>query len=79
MMADVEYILNDEEFFEDTVVTPEEGVNQHRKQKCFKGAVSKVKRIYLYVKVIKQTDTKISYQGLRYRILAKLKTPAMFA
>ena len=40
MMADVENIWKDEEFFGDTVDTPKEGVEQHRKQECLKGALS---------------------------------------
>ena len=43
MVADVEYILNDGEFFGDTVETPKEGVEQHRKQECLNVAISKDK------------------------------------
>ena len=32
MMADVENILNNDEFFADTADTPEDGVEQHKKQ-----------------------------------------------
>ena len=42
-MTDVEIILNGEEFFGDTVNTPKEGVEQHRKRECLKGAISKGK------------------------------------
>ena len=38
-MSDVENILNDDEFFGDTVDTPKEGVEQHRKQECLKSAI----------------------------------------
>ena len=43
MVADVEYILNDGEFFGDTVETPKEGVEQHRKRECLNVAISKDK------------------------------------
>ena len=33
-MADVENILNDDDFFGDSVDTPKEGIEQHRKQEC---------------------------------------------
>ena len=35
-MADVENILNDEDFFGDIVDTPKEGIEQHRKRECLK-------------------------------------------
>ena len=47
MMADVESILNDEEFFGDTVDTPKEGVEQHRKRECLKDVISKGKTYLL--------------------------------
>ena len=42
-MADVENILNDDDFFGDTVDTPKEGVEQHRKQECLKIAIGNCK------------------------------------
>ena len=33
-MTDVESILNDDEFFADTVDTPKEGIEQHKKREC---------------------------------------------
>ena len=42
-MSDVKHILNDYEFFGDTIDTPKEGLNQHRKRECLKGAKSKGK------------------------------------
>ena len=42
-MADVQKILNDDEFFGDTVHTPKESIDQHRNQECLKGAVRKDK------------------------------------
>ena len=43
MMTDVESILNDDEFFADTVDTPKEGAEQHKKRECLKGAIRKGK------------------------------------
>ena len=43
VMVDVENILNDDESFGDTVDTPKEGIEQHRKRECLKGAISKGK------------------------------------
>ena len=40
-MADVESILNEDEFFSDTVDTPKEGVEQHRKRKYLNGVIRK--------------------------------------
>ena len=41
IMGDVENILNDDEFFEDTVDTPKEGIEQHKKQDCLKSVIDK--------------------------------------
>ena len=35
-MADVENILNDDDFFGDSVDTPKEGIEQHKKRECHK-------------------------------------------
>ena len=43
MMADVENILSKNEFFEDTVDTPKEGVEHHRKRECLKDAINEGK------------------------------------
>ena len=40
-MADVENILNDDEFFGDIVDIPKEGIEQHKKRECLKGAIDK--------------------------------------
>ena len=45
-MADVENMLNDDEFSGDSVDTPKEGTEQHRKWKCLKSVKSKCK-VYL--------------------------------
>ena len=42
-MADVENVLNDDEFFGDTVDTPKEAIEQHRKRECLKSVISKGK------------------------------------
>lgn len=42
-MVDVENILNDDESFGDTVDTSKEGIEQHRRRECLKGAISKGK------------------------------------
>lgn len=46
MMSDVEKIVNNDEFFAETVHAPKEGVEQQRKQKCLKGAINKGKKIF---------------------------------
>ena len=46
-MADVENILNDDEFFRDTVDTLKEGIEQHRKRECLKSVISKGKAYLL--------------------------------
>ena len=43
MMADIENMLKEDEFFTDTVDATKEGVKQHVKQECLKGAISKGK------------------------------------
>ena len=43
IMTDAENILNDDEFFADTVDTPKEGAEQHRKRECLKRAICKGK------------------------------------
>ena len=42
-MADVGYIFDDE-FLRDIVDTPKEGIEQHKKRECLKGAIDKGKR-----------------------------------
>ena len=43
----VENILNDDDFFEDTVDTPKEGTEQHRKREYLKSVISKDKAYLL--------------------------------
>ena len=45
-MADVENMLNDDDFFGYSVDTPKEGIEQHRKRECLKSVISKGK-VYL--------------------------------
>ena len=40
-MADVGDILNNNEYFGEVVDTPKEGIEQHKKQECLKGAIDK--------------------------------------
>ena len=47
IMADVENILNDDDFFGDSVDTPKEGIEQHRKRECLKSIISKGKAYLL--------------------------------
>ena len=42
-MADVENILNDNEFFGDVADTPKEGIEQHKKRECLKSVIDKGK------------------------------------
>ena len=62
-MADPEKMLNDEEFFADTVDIPKEGVEQHRKRECLKGAISKAlggKKQWTHEKVGKASEETIN-------------------
>ena len=44
IMAGVENILNDNDFFGDTVDTPKDGTEQHKKQECLKSVVCRRQR-----------------------------------
>ena len=55
-MADVENMLNDDDFFGDTVDTPKEGIEQHRKRECLKSVISKGKS---YLLASKWTQEKV--------------------
>ena len=46
-MADVENILNDDDFLGDSVDTLKEGIEQHRKRECLKSIISKGKAYLL--------------------------------
>ena len=43
MISDAEDIVNDDEFFSDTVDTPKKGIEQHKKREGLKGEISKGK------------------------------------
>ena len=42
-MADIGEILNDDDFFDDVVDTPKEGIEQHKKRECLKSVVDRGK------------------------------------
>ena len=46
-MADVENILNDDDYLGDTVDTPKQGIEQHRKRECLKSFIGKDKTYLL--------------------------------
>ena len=46
-MADVENILNDDDFLGDSVDTLKEDIEQHRKRECLKSIISKGKAYLL--------------------------------
>ena len=60
-MADVENMLNDDEFSGDSVDTPKECIEQHRKRECLKSVINKGKA-YLFGE---KMDTEIGRQGQR--------------
>ena len=47
IMADVENILNNDDFFGDSVDTPKDGIEQHVKRECLKSVISKGKAYLL--------------------------------
>ena len=71
-MADAESILNDDDFFGDTVDTPKETIEQHRKRECLKSVISKGK-VYLLgskwtlEKVDKASDETINKTYVEYK------------
>ena len=72
IMADVENILNDDEFFGYFVDTPKEGTQQHRKRECLKSVISKGK-VYLLgskwtqERVDKASDKNINKTYVEYK------------
>ena len=71
-MADVENILNDDDFFGDIVDTPKEGIEQHKKRECLKGTIDKGKAYLLGYKwthgrVDKASDETINKTYAEYR------------
>ena len=69
-MDDVENILNSDDFFGDTVDTPKEGIEQHRKWECLKSVISKGK-VYLleskWPKLNKASDETINKTYTEYK------------
>ena len=59
-MADVENMLNDDDFFGGTVDTPKEGTEQHRKRECLKSVISKGKVYLLGSKWTQEKVDKVS-------------------
>ena len=78
-MADVESILNDDDFCRDIVDTPNEGIEQHRKRECLKSVIRKGK-VYLlgskwtHVKVDNASDETVNktYAEKTGKALSKL-------
>ena len=70
--ADVGNILNGGDFFGDTVGTPKEGIEQHRKRECLKGVIGRGKAYLLeskwtHEKVDKASDETISKTYAEYK------------
>ena len=59
-MADVKNILNDDDFFGDTVDTPKEGIGLHRKRECLKSVIGRGKEYLLGGKWTKEKEEKAS-------------------
>ena len=72
MMANVENILNDEDFFGEIVDTPKEGIEQHRKRECLKSVIGSGKayllgRKWTHEKVDKASDETINKTYAEYK------------
>ena len=63
-MADVENILNNDDFFGDTVDAPKEGIEQHRKWECLKSVISKGNACLLGSKWTQEKVDKASYETI---------------
>ena len=71
-LADVENMLNDDDFFGDTVDTPKEGIGQHRKRECLKSVIGRGKEYLLggkwtKKKVEKTSDETINKTHVEYK------------
>ena len=67
-MCDAENILNDDDFFGDTVDTPKEGTGQHRKQECLKSVIGRGKTYLSRGKWTKeQVDETINKTYVEYK------------
>ena len=72
-MADVENILNDDDFFRDSVDTPKDGIGQNKKQEWLKSVISKGKEYLLgskwtQEKVDKASDETIDKTYTEYKL-----------
>ena len=71
-MADVENILNDDDFFGDIVDTPNKGIEQHKKRKCLRNVIGSGKayllgRKWTQKKVDKASDITINKTYAEYK------------
>ena len=66
-MADVENILNDDDFLGDSVDTLKEDTEQHRKRECLKSIISKGKAYLLGSKWTQQKVDKASDETINKR------------
>ena len=71
-MGDIENILTNDEFFGDTVDTPKEGIEQHKKRECLKSVIDKGKAHLLghkwtHERVNKSSDETINKTYAEYR------------
>ena len=72
IMGDIENILTNDEFFGDTVDTPKEGIEQHKKRECLKSVIDKGKAHLLghkwtHERVNKSSDETINKTYAEYR------------
>ena len=71
-MADVENILNDDDFFGNIVDTPNKGIEQHKKRKCLRNVIGSGKayllgRKWAQKKVDKASDITINKTYAEYK------------
>ena len=66
-MADVENILNDDDFLGDSVDTLKEDIEQHRKRECLKSIISKGKAYLFWSKWTQQKVDKASDETINKR------------
>ena len=72
ILNDVRNILNDDDFFGDTVDTPKEGIEQHKKRECLKSVIDRGK-VYLlgskwtYERADKASDETINKTYAEYK------------
>ena len=69
VIASVENILNDDEFFGDIVDTPKEGIEEHKKRKCLKSFIDrgKLRHKWMQEKVEKASDEGINKMYTEYK------------